>query len=85
MCSWRARGNRVAALLYEKAAASTMQRAGWRQDGKAVLREKKSAARRSTARCQQKKWRVNAVNKGKSLRSMASAQPHSIFSEQLQQ
>lgn len=35
------RGSRMAALLYEKAAASTMQRAGWREDGKAAPRKKK--------------------------------------------
>lgn len=41
MCSWRMGGSRMAALLYEKAATSTVQRAGWREDGKAVPREKK--------------------------------------------
>lgn len=35
------RGSRVAALLYENAAASTMQRAGWRKDEKVVPRKKK--------------------------------------------
>lgn len=41
MCSCRAGRKRVAALLYEKAAVSTMQRAGWREDGKAESKEKK--------------------------------------------
>lgn len=41
MCNWRAAGSRAAALLYKKAAASTVQRAGWREDGKAVPREKR--------------------------------------------
>lgn len=39
------RGSRVAALLYEKAATSTMQRAGWRENGEAVPREKKQQPR----------------------------------------
>lgn len=76
MCSWRAGGSRVTALLYEKAAVSTRQRAGWGRMER-LCPEKKAAARRCTARCQQRKWRVSAVHKSKSLRSMASAQPHS--------
>lgn len=72
------RGSRMAALLYEKAAASTMQRASWREDGKAVPRKKKL----------QPGGGQQEVSKGnggsalcKSLRSMASAQPHSVGQE----
>lgn len=41
MCSCRAGRKRVAALLCGKAAVSTTQRTGWREDGKAESKEEK--------------------------------------------
>lgn len=60
----------------EHCAKSRLER-GW----KGCAQRKEAAARRGTARCQHRKWRVGAVCKGKSLRSMASAQPHSAGQE----
>lgn len=78
MCSCTTGGKTVAALLYERAAASTMQRAGWREDGKAEPKEQKL----QPGGAQQDVSKGNGGSvQHKILRSMASAQPQSAGQE----